>query len=163
MHDFLSSLIIHVKPFLLFALAGIVSVFSPIQAAMYVLGLAAIFNIVTGIVTDVHANKKDFCISKAFDAFKQLTFYFALVFFIHSAASSMQDFEVARLGVKWVTYIAAYYYATNILKNAKQVFPKNQALSMMYMILTTEVFLRMKEFLGLNSISKLKEGDQPNG
>jgi len=149
MTELFSNFITFMKPFFLFAVTGIVSVFSPLHDVFLALIMSFIFNIVTGIIADVHVNKEDFKIKKAFEAIVHLTFYVALVLFIHNIAVNLGDLEAGRIGVKWATYIVVYFYLTNILRNASLVYPKNAAITFMYMVLTTQIFAKLKELIGI--------------
>lgn len=151
LHNFLN----YIKPFILFAITGIVSVFSPLHDVLFALIMSFAFNILTGIVADVHVNKAGFKIHKAFDAIIHLTFYVALVYFIYNITSSLGDTESGRMGIKWVTYIVVYFYLTNILRNASLVYPKNQTISFIYEVMTTQIISRLKDYFFLNKNDKI--------
>jgi len=151
MQTFLDHLYGFFKPVILFIVTFIVSIFSPVREAMMVLGLAFLFNLLTGLITDIHVNRKEFSLKKAFDAVIQLSFFGALIFFIQAAGTNLHDPTLAATGVKWVTYIVVYFYLTNILRNATQIFPKNQAISFMYTIMSTQIFSKLKEMIGIKS------------
>ena len=84
---------------------------------------------------------------KALEGLKLLLFYFALIIFIHIAMST-QYLEAGTTMVTWLTYIVGYFYMTNIFRNAEIIFPGNKAISFIYSFLSTEVFYKLKEFLG---------------
>lgn len=151
MYELLDNFCKFMKPVILFVITGIVSVFSPLHDVLFALFLSFLFNIITGIIADVHVNKEDFKISKAFDAIIHLTFYIALVYFIYNISVSLGDAESGRVGVKWATYIVVYFYLTNILRNASKVYPKNQTISFLYMVLTTQIFSKLKDMIGVKS------------
>lgn len=148
----------HIRPFLVMVFTAICSVFTPIEDAIYVLFLAFIFNIIVGISQDKRVNKKEFNIKKAFDAITQLFLYYALIYLIHTTGFKMKDDTVATTGVKWVTYIVVYFYATNILRNAKSMYPKNKAIAFMYDVLSTDVFISLKNMIGVRT--KKQEEDK---
>ena len=151
MYELIDNFYNFIKPFILFIITGIISIFSPLQDILYALFLSFLFNIITGIITDVHVNKKTFEIKKAFDAIIHFTFYIALVYFIYNVSVNLGDADSGRVGVKWATYIVIYFYLTNILRNASKVFPQNQTISFMYMVLTTQIFSKLKDMLGVRS------------
>lgn len=138
------------KPILLFTISVIVSLIAPIQDVLCVLGVGFLINIFTGIVTDVHVNNEDFNIKKAFNAISQLAFYSALIYYVHSSLSSLHYDEWADKATVWITFIVSYYYLANILRNATKIFPSNEAIKLMYTILTTKVFSQMRHYLQLN-------------
>lgn len=151
MDELINQLIGFFKPFILLIITALISAVSPIGDVLVALFFAFLFNIFTGIVTDVHVNKKDFCIKKAFDAITQLLLYATLIVFVHFITTRLKDFSIGETGVKWITYIVVYYYLTNILRNAKKVFPKSSAILFMYDVMSTQVFTKLKEFIGMKS------------
>lgn len=132
-------------------ITAVVSIFAPVQNILILLFMSFLFNIVMGIITDVHVNKKQFNIKKAFNALSQLLFYFACVIFIDYGANLLGDLSLGTLGVKWLTCIVVYFYLTNIFKNAKQLYPDNNAITFIYELLSTEIFDRLKGMIGFNS------------
>lgn len=150
----------HAKPFLVMAFTAFCSVFTPIEDAIYILFLAFVFNVITGIAEDKIVKKQDFKIKKAFEAITQLFFYYALIFLIYTAGFKMNDEAVATTGVKWVTYVVVYFYLTNAVRNAKSIYPTNKALSFMYEVLSTAIFTRLKKMIGLTSTTKNKEEEK---
>lgn len=122
----------------------LVSVLTPVKNVLLLLFVAFIFNVISGLAADVHANKKGFDLKKAFTAIKQLLFYFTLVVFIDFGSRLMNDLSISEYGVKWITYIVVYFYLTNIFRNAAIVYPKNEAIKFMYDVLTTEIFQMLK-------------------
>lgn len=135
-------------------ITAVVSVFAPVKNILSLLFLAFLFNIIIGIITDVNVNKRQFNIKKAFDALAQLLFYFACVVFLDFGATLLNDDTLGALGVKWLTCIVVYFYLTNIFRNARQMFPKNQAIGFIYELLSTEIFDRLKGMLGFNADNK---------
>lgn len=129
-------------------MAGLASVFSPVKNVLILLLLAFVFNVITGIITDVHVNKSRFNIKKAFNAISQLAFYAVCVVFLDYGARLIDEPGIAVTAVKWLTYIVVYFYLTNIFKNAKQVYPENLAVNFIYELLSTEIFERLKNMVG---------------
>ena len=141
------------KPILLFIVSIVVSIVAPIQDVLCVLGLGFLINIFTGIVTDVHVNGVDFNIRKAFNAISQLAFYSALVYYVHNSLNTLGFHDWGEKAAIWITFIVSYYYLANILRNATKIFPSNEAIKLMYMILTTKVFSQMRRYLQLGKES----------
>mgnify|MGYP000873564124 CR=1 FL=1 len=129
-------------------IAGIGSALMPVQDILILLSLGFVFNIFTGIVTDIHVNKARFDIKKAFNAITQLTFWATLVVFLDYGSRRMGEPQMGITAVKWVTMIVIYFYLTNIFKNARQVYPRSQAISFVYELLSTEIFSRLKNIVG---------------
>lgn len=124
------------------------SVLMPVKGTLILLFISFIFNIVTGIITDVHVNKAKFDLKKAFNAITQLTFYATCAIFLNYGTSLINEVEIGLIAVKWLTYIVVYFYLANIFKNARQVYPKSQAINFIYELLSTEIFDRLKSMVG---------------
>ncbi|RNC66459.1 hypothetical protein [Proteiniphilum sp. X52] len=127
---------------------ALISVLTPVQNVLVLLFVAFLFNIATGIIADVHANKAKFNLKKAFNAVTQLTFYAACVVFLDYGARLLNEPEIGITAVKWMTYIVVYFYLTNIFKNAKLIYPSNLAIKFIYELLSTEIFERLKNMVG---------------
>lgn len=149
------------KPLYLLFISIVISICSPIKDMLYVLGISFLFNIFTGIVTDIHVNHSDFSLKKAFEAIIQLTFYAALVFFVNNGCRSLGYNPIAQYASSWITLVVFYYYLTNILRNSTQVFPKSKALRLIYMILTTKIFQTIKGYFGIAVSESEKENLKP--
>ena len=113
-------------------IAGIGSALLPVQDILVLLSLGFVFNIITGIVTDIHVNKARFDIKKAFNAITQLTFWATLVVFLDYGSRRLGEPDMGVTAVKWVTMIVIYFYLTNIFKNARQVYPKSKSIKFVY-------------------------------
>ena len=130
---------------------ALASVLTPVENTLKLLFIAFIFNIATGIITDVHVNKAKFQLKKAFNAITQLMFYVACVVFLDYGARLLSAPGIGITAVKWLTYVVVYFYLTNIFKNARLVYPKNPALNFIYELLSTEIFDRLKNMVGYKS------------
>ena len=143
------------KTLVLTFVAGMCSVLSPIKGTIYVLSLAFVLNFFLGLRESIKVDKNQFSLKKAFESIIQLTVYLALIFLINKTFSQFGDLVAAETGTKWATYIVVYFYTTNITRNAALLWPKLEVFSFMYDLLTTKIFDRLKDFLGLN---KNKDG-----
>ncbi len=128
-----------------------ISVLSPVQNVLILLFIAFLFNIATGIIADVHVNKAKFSLKKAFNAITQLTFYATCVVFLDYGARLLGEPGIGVTAVKWMTYIVVYFYLTNIFRNARLVYPKNATINFIYELLSTEIFEKLKIFIGYKS------------
>lgn len=124
------------------------SVLMPVRETLILLFVSFVFNIITGIITDVHVNKAKFNLKKAFNAVSQLTFYATCVVFLNYGTTLINEENIGIVAVKWLTYIVVYFYLTNIFKNARQLYPGNQAINFIYELLSTELFDRLKSMVG---------------
>ena len=146
-----------IKSFLVMLGAFIASAISPIEGALFILGLSVTVNILYGIRADKVVNEKNFSLKKAWEAIQQMLLFWMLIFVIHSTGSRFEDEALNKIGVKWLTYVAVYFYIVNILKNAKQLHPSNKAVEFLYDVLTTDIFIRLQEMIGIKKIKKHDE------
>lgn len=137
-----------VKELFWVVITGLASVLTPVENTLKLLFIAFVFNIITGIITDVHVNKAKFQLKKAFNAITQLMFYAACVVFFDYGARLLNEPNIGITAVKWLSYIVVYFYLTNIFKNARLVYPKSFAINFVYELLSTEIFERLKNIVG---------------
>jgi prepilin signal peptidase PulO-like enzyme (type II secretory pathway) len=148
----------NIKSFIVGAIAFASSIISPIQDILFVLSMTFLFNIITGIVADIHVNKADFELKKAFSAFMQMALVMALVYYINGSFCQL-DMQLYGDEInKWIALLAVYFYTTNILRNATLIYPKNLYFSFLYEVLTTKIFTRMKKALFMD-IKGSKDND----
>ena len=146
--EFYNQLISAAKSFVLLMLTTLATIYIPLQEVFWMLLFAFAGNIYVGMYADVNANKNRFNLKKFFDAVKHFGFYLFLVVFVHKAGISLNDLEIGEQGVKWVTIIVLYYYITNIVRNGTIIFPGDKVLEFLYLVLTTQIFNKLKAFFG---------------
>lgn len=129
-------------------ITALASVVAPVKDILIALFAAFVFNIITGIITDVHVNRAKFDIKKAFNAVTQLAFYAMCIIFLDFVTLRINEPDIGVTAVKWLTLIVTYFYLTNIFKNARQVYPSSQAIKFIYELLSTEIFGRIKDMVG---------------
>ncbi len=137
-------------------IASLSSVLMPVKETLILLFISFIFNIITGIIADVHVNKASFNLKKAFNAISQLTFYATCVVFLDYGTTLINEHQIGVIAVKWLTYIVVYFYLTNIFKNARLLYPANAAVNFIYELLSTELFDRLKNMVGYKNNSNEK-------
>ena len=138
------------KPIMVVILAWICSILSPIKGAIYVLSFAFVLNFFLGLRESIKVDKSQFSLKKAFESLIQLTVYLALIFLINKTFSQFGDLGAAETGTKWATYIVVYFYCTNITRNAALLWPRLEVFSFLYDLLTTKIFDKLKNLIGLN-------------
>lgn len=154
MYECYYQFLIKLKSVIILVFTSLMSIYSQLEDVYFFLFIAFLVNILAGIVADVNANGKQFKINKAFEAFKHFGFYVFLVYFIFCLGVSIKDNNVRDIGVKWTTIIVAYFYLTNISRNVKLIFPNNEAIGFIYLILSTQIFSQLKSYLGINIKTK---------
>ena len=138
-----------IKPVMVALIAWMCSILSPIEGAIYVLSFAFALNFFLGLRESVKVEKNQFSLKKAFDSLIQLVVYLALIFLINKTFTQFGDLGAAQTGTKWATYIVVYFYCTNITRNAALIWPKLEVFKFLYELLTTKIFDKLKELIGL--------------
>lgn len=130
-----------------------------VEFALWTLLFGFTVNVFMGFWADVSSSdgkqKKRFKLKKATEGIKLLMFYFIIVFFLY--AITHREPELSDTVVSWLTYIVSYFYLTNIFRNAKTVFPKSKAVKFIYEFISTEVFIKLKEYIGWKHDKKVVE------
>lgn len=144
----MDTFLLKIKELFWIIVASLSSVLMPVKETLILLFISFVFNIVTGIIADVHVNKANFNIKKAFNAISQLTFYATCVVFLKYGTTLIDEQQIGVIAVKWLTYIVVYFYLTNIFKNARLLFPTSPAVNFIYELLSTELFDRLKNMVG---------------
>jgi hypothetical protein len=139
-----------IKDIILLIFAAIAGALAPVHDILQGLLWAFGFNIAMGIIADVHVNKAKFSMRKAFNAVAQVAFYAICAVFLNKEAVFLREPEMGETAIKWLTLIVLYFYLTNIFRNAHLIFPKSQSIALIYEVLSTEIFTRLKKMLGKN-------------
>lgn len=155
--EWISDCYTSLKPFILMVFAWIVSVLSPIEGAIVILGFAATLNFCMGLGESIHVSGGHFNIGKAFDAIIQLTYFLAFALLVNLTFTKNNDASLAETGVKWITYIVVYFYSTNSFRNASLLWPNVKAFQFMYDLLSTAIFYKLKETLGIKKNDNNKQ------
>ena len=140
----------------------IISVISPIRTSILVLLIFFTINFFIGLKSDIDVHGRDFSLKKAFDAVKQLILYYALIFIVNMALGLYNEPSLAEGATKFMTWIVSYWYLVNILRNAREIFPANEALEFLYEFLTIQVLDMILGRFGFHSQNKIDKKDEQN-
>jgi len=143
-------------------ITGFISIVTDFTFAFVALFAGFTFNFVCGMAADIK-EKKGFNMEKAKEGVKLLGFFITVVFVLFLITYFKPDLPETL--IVYFTLIVSYFYFTNGFKNATVIFPNDPAVRFIYELLSTEIFFRLKEHLGLrfqkNNSSK-NEGDEEN-
>ena len=140
----------------------IISVISPIRTSIVLLLIFFTINFFVGLKSDIDVHGRDFSLKKAFDAVKQLILYYALIFIVNMALGLYNEPSLAEGATKFMTWIVSYWYLVNILRNAREIFPANDALKFLYELLTIQVLDMILERFGFHRQRKIDKNDEQN-
>lgn len=139
------------KSFLYSVWITLLAIISPIYYVFIALFISWLGNFLMGMKTDKKVNNSEFSITKAFDSIKQIGFFGMAALFIYLIPRLMGDEWLGKKGINAITYVVSYYYLTNTFRNAKLYWPKSQPISLIYEVLTTQIFSSLKQYIGLKN------------
>ncbi len=137
-----------IKNLFMVLITGLMAVFSTYAETFIALLAGFTLNFVMGMLADAKDKESEnFSMQKAIEGVRLLMFYSITVVCIYAMTYKSQS--IADSAIRWLSYIVSYFYLTNIFRNANKVHPDNKAIEFIYLFLSTEVFLKLKEHLGI--------------
>ena len=126
-------------------IANVVGLLFPIWNDIFGLVLLFTANFMVGLLADV-CNRREWSFRKAFCFFRDAGIYFAMVACIYLLGYFKGEERAAVHCVSFMTYVAIYFYGTNILRNARLITNEKstlyRALDFLYYILSLKVLER---------------------
>lgn len=139
----------NIKSIFWLALTGFISIISDFQHAFIALLIGFTFNLLMGIGADAKEKSESFSIKKAAEGLKLFMFYCITVLALYGM--TYNEPEITSVAIKWLTYIASYFYLVNIFRNARRVFSGNVAIEFIYLFLSTELFFKLQDLLHMRT------------
>ena len=126
-------------------LANIAGLLFPIRNDIFGLVLLFGVNFLVGLLADV-GNRREWSFRKAFRFFRDATIYFVMVTSIYMLGRLKGEESAAVHCVSFMTYLAIYFYGTNILRNARLITNEqstlHRILDFLYYIMSLRVMER---------------------
>lgn len=128
----------NIKNVIVYALAAIGAYFSPIQSIFF--GVLWIFflNFVFGLINGIVVNGEAFSLRKAFTCLVEAMVLFLLMASIFFIGDRIGNKAGAMQCISAIVYALIYFYAVNILKNIKGLFPANRLIKFIYYVVSIE-------------------------
>lgn len=125
----------------------VVAYFAPIESIF--LGVAWVFvvNFVFGLLNGIVVKNEIFSFRKAFSCFVEAMVLYVLMATIFLVGDRIGNQSGAMQCITAVVYALIYFYAVNILRNIKGLFPGNKTIRFLYWILSIE-FVKEIPFIG---------------
>ena len=105
------------------ALSSLLAYLQPVYNAMFVVFFIFTADMLLGISADIFVNRKRLNARKFIFAFLSFMIYTAIIASVYVIGEHMDDKDESLFVVKWLTYSFIYFYAVNILKNLRFLFP----------------------------------------
>lgn len=151
------------KGFWVFLITLITNFFSPIHDFLIVVFILFILNFLYGLISDI-ADGGEFSFKKAFQSIWYVVGFMLLLFLTFGIGKKMHLDDQSVLDfTSWITWVVIYFYGTNILRNWKNIQPKNQVIAVLYWIASVKFVEKIKylsEYFKNNSNEK-KTTDNP--
>ena len=153
------------------AIAGIVmavlAYLRPIEGELWSLFLIFSLNFVFGYLSGMIARGEDFSIRKAFRCIGEAAVFFVLCTAVYAIGRLKGQQEGSLQCVSFITYTVIYFYATNVLRNLKQVFRRGTApwgvAAFLYYVMRFKFIERipfLSEYMNVNDGKEARDGDR---
>lgn len=119
---------------------------SPINGILFAVTLAFVLNFMAGYLSGMLVYKEDFDFKKAFSCFSEACVFVVFVASVFTIGEHMDNAGEALVSISIVTHVVLYFYAVNVFKNLKRIFPGSQWIAFCYWLISFE-FMKKVPFL----------------
>lgn len=130
-------------------LTGMLLYFLPIKDLTYAISLIFVVNFLSGYISGMLVSDEQFNIKKALWAFAEVACYICFIILLFILGSWIKQEHWLYTSIQTATYAWIWFYAINILKNWKRLFPNSKPIAFLYFFLSLEFVKNipyMKEF-----------------
>ena len=145
------------KPVFIVFWAWILSILTPVETVLCILGVAFVFNIFCGIITGINVQNEDFNKKKFLSAFLEAIVISACVVFVNTMFVELGDSTMADITTKTILYLSVYVYSVKALGNLTKLFPSWTIINVLHDVLTTAVLAKLKDRIGMTNKTKIDE------
>lgn len=125
------------------ALSSLAAYLAPIYGMLFSVIIVFLLKFAVGYITSKRIDKEDFSFKKAFSSIIEATVFFVLVSCTFSIGEHMDNQSGALQSISMVTYALLYFYAVNVFKNLKRLFPLCQWIAFIYYVISIEFINRI--------------------
>ena len=151
-----------VKIFITGIFGAIITYLAPIYNPIMILGATFVLDIIFGILVDMIVNDDRIRIKKFLISIVFLAMYFIVIATTFFIGERMDDLDETLYIVKILTYVFAYFYGSNVIRNMRQLAPSSKPLEFLDYFLGLQIIKRLPElakFLKLSSDKKYNNDD----
>lgn len=141
------------------ALSALLAYLEPIYPPVIVLALVFAGDMMAGIAVDLLINRDRIRIKKIIFALLFVALYASIIANTFIIGDHMGDVSEALLLVKTLTYVFAYFYVSNTLRNFCLLFPNNKPLAFLYYWLGLQVVKRLPDLARYLNLGTKKNKD----
>lgn len=133
-----------VKGLWIFLVTLFTNFFHPIHDFLLVVFVLFILNFIYGLLSDI-LRGGEFSLKKAFQSIWYVVGFMLLLFLAFGIGKKMHiDDESVISFTSWITWVVIYFYSINILRNWKEIQPKNEVVSFLYWVLSVKFVEKIK-------------------
>lgn len=120
------------------AIMAMISYFEPVINMILAITIIFVTDIVFGIASGKKNNKEKIDIKKGFAAIKLFGVYIFVITLLYAIGKFMCDETLILYVVKTISWVAIYFYITNLTKNFKRLYPKSNTIKFIHWFLSVE-------------------------
>lgn len=120
------------------AIMAMISYFEPVINMILAITIIFVTDIVFGIASGKKFNKEKIDIKKGFAAIKLFGIYIFVITLLYAIGKFMYDEMLILYVVKTISWVAIYFYVTNLTKNLKRLYPKSNTIRFLHWFLSVE-------------------------
>lgn len=120
------------------AIMAMISYFEPVINMILAITIIFVTDIVFGIASGKKINKEKIDIKKGFAAIKLFGIYIFVITLLYAIGNFMCDETLILYVVKTISWVAIYFYITNLTKNFKRLYPKSNTIRFIHWFLSVE-------------------------
>ena len=138
------------------SLAALLAYFEPVHNVLAAVLLLFALNFLFGLLAGVVTNKEKFSFRKSFACIREVSVFLLLLTAVFFVGDHLGARGESLQAVSTIAYALAYFYAVNICRNLRELFPQSKAISYLYYLLSIEVLTKLSL---LNNFLKTEHHD----
>lgn len=113
--------------------------FAPLNDMVFIIFFIFLINMLAGMISGIVVNNEPFNNKKFFKCLMETFVFYVIVLCIYVIGEKLGNIEGAMQCITGVVYAILYFYGTNILRNANQLFPDSKTLAFIYYVVSFEI------------------------
>lgn len=138
------------------SLAALLAYFEPVHNVLAAVLLLFALNFLFGLLADITANKEKFSFRKAFVCIREVSVFLLILASVFYVGDHLGARGESLQAVSTIAYALAYFYAVNICRNLRELFPQSKPISCLYHLLSIEALTKLPL---LNNLIKTEHHD----
>ena len=133
-----------IKMFVYAVATWYLATFSEVIPTFRIISIVFIVSMVIGTIVGINIKGELFSKTKFFKAIFEALCYLMSIWFVNEMGRTYDDHDLSNQVIKYVTYLVTWAYSCSIFKNLKLLFPSSKPIAIIYEILSTEIYKKLK-------------------